>query len=211
MRDRGGNLKIDITKTQIYSSGDFTKSGSGSLFLENELVVDGNISIAGIGTAYSTSGSGTKYSLTVSAYASGTAYYKTESVGGIITYSVAGNGTKYNVIAAEDVAGTYYKIDNQIACQESQIENAVKCSGDLTLSDGNSSNVFWYGGDRNTSDWSFNLYSVLKTDDFSFVIDTSDLNGYFQYLFSLNQTGSTTFVSGVYTFKGNNTKSLNVI
>lgn len=204
-------MKIDITKTQVYSSGNFTKAGSGSLFLENELVVGGNLSVTGTGTAFSTSGSGTKYTLTVSAYTSGTAYYKTETIGGIITYSVAGEGTKYNVSSSVDVAGIYYQIDSQIACQESQLEYAVKCAGDLSVSNGNSSNIFWYGGNKTTSDWSFNLYSVLKTDDFSFVTDTRDLNGYFQYLYSLNQTGSATFASGVYTFKGNNTKSLNVI
>lgn len=204
-------MKIDITKTQVYSSGNFTKAGSGSLFLENELIVGGNLSITGTGTAFSTSGTGTKYTLTVSAYTSGTAYYKTETLGGIITYSVAGEGTKYNVSSSVDVAGIYYQIDSQIACQESQLEYAVKCAGDLSLSNGNSSNIFWYGGEKTSSDWSFNLYATLKTDDFSFVADTRDLNGYFQYLYSLNQTGSTTFAAGVYTFKGNNTKSLNVI
>lgn len=204
-------MKIDITKTQAYSSGNFTKAGSGSLFLENELIVGGNLSITGTGTAFSTSGTGTKYTLTVSAYTSGTAYYKTETLGGIITYSVAGEGTKYNVSSATDVNGLYYQIDSQLACQESQLEYAVKCAGNLSLSNGNSSNILWYGGDKTTSDWSFNLYGVLKADDFSFVMDTRDLNGYLQYLLSLNQTGSTTFATGVYTFKGNNTKSLNVI
>lgn len=100
--------------------------------------------------------------------------------------------------------------NNELKNKQDFNNYSISCKGNINISNGYSVNDIYYSGALNKGEsWDSNLAQEINFNNIPGLLSKLDLEGYLEYLMSLDPTGNNTFTSNILTLRGTRTKSIN--